>query len=184
MKKLIAIVGMSGSGKSVATDYLESLKFNKIYFGEVVLERVKELGLEVTAENEKKVREELRKEFGMAAMAKILLPRIEASYKEKDTVLDGLYSWDEYLVLKEAFLDDLKLVCVVCDKNLRYDRVGVRKVRSLNRDEIEKRDFAEIENLAKGGPIALADYYVLNNGTVEEYHEKLNEIIADIEGEK
>lgn len=184
MKSLIAIVGMSGSGKSVATDYLESLKFNKIYFGGVVLERVQEMGLEVTPDNEKKVREDLRKEYGMAAMAKILLPRIKESYKKNNTVLDGLYSWEEYLVLKEAFGDDLKLICVVCDKDTRYSRVSVRKVRPLNREEIEMRDLAEIENLAKGGPIAISDYYVLNNSTIEEYHERLDEIIANIEGDK
>ena len=41
MKKLIAIVGMSGSGKSVASDYLEKEGFNKIYFGGVVLDTLK-----------------------------------------------------------------------------------------------------------------------------------------------
>ena len=33
MNKLIAIVGMSGSGKSIATDYLEKNNWKKIYFG-------------------------------------------------------------------------------------------------------------------------------------------------------
>ena len=56
MKKLIAIVGMSGSGKSVASDYLEKIGFNKIYFGGVVLSEVKKRGLEVNPEKEKKVR--------------------------------------------------------------------------------------------------------------------------------
>ena len=53
MKKLIAIVGMSGSGKSVASDYLEEKGFEKIYFGGVVLEEIKKRGLEVNPENEK-----------------------------------------------------------------------------------------------------------------------------------
>ena len=42
------------------------------------------------------------------------------------------------------------------------------------------RDIAEIENLAKGGPISLADYYILNNGTKEEYIERLEEIIKEM----
>ena len=33
MNKIIAIVGMCGSGKSVASDYLESIGYKKVYFG-------------------------------------------------------------------------------------------------------------------------------------------------------
>ena len=33
MNKLIAVVGMTGSGKSVITDYLEKNGFKKVYFG-------------------------------------------------------------------------------------------------------------------------------------------------------
>lgn len=183
MNKLVAIVGMSGSGKSIASDYLESVGWNKIYFGGVVLEQVKERGLEITPENEKKVREDLRKTYGMSAMATILLPRIKESIEKQDTVLDGLYSWDEYKVLKEEFSDRLKLICVVTDKALRYQRVGMREVRPFNREEIERRDISEIENLAKGGPVAIADYFIFNNGTKEDYHKRLIEIIETIEGE-
>ena len=32
MNKLIAVVGMAGSGKSIATDYLKENGWNKIYF--------------------------------------------------------------------------------------------------------------------------------------------------------
>ena len=181
MKKLVAIVGMSGSGKSIASEYLENKGFNKIYFGGVVLEKVKEAGLEVTPDNEKMIREKLRKDFGMAAMAKVLLPRIIESHKNYDTVLDGLYSWEELLILKEEFGNDLKLICINTDRDIRYSRVAKRKVRPLNRQDIEKRDIAEIENLKKGGPIAMADYFILNNGNLEEYYQRLEEIMKNIE---
>ena len=36
MKKLIAIIGMAGSGKSIVTTYLENKGYNKIYFGGVI----------------------------------------------------------------------------------------------------------------------------------------------------
>ena len=44
--KLVAIVGMCGSGKSTAVDYLTERNIPKIYFGGVVLNAVKEAGLE------------------------------------------------------------------------------------------------------------------------------------------
>ena len=167
MNKLIAIVGMSGSGKSIACEFLEKKGFQNIYFGGVVLEEVKKRGMELTRQNEKIVREDLRKKYGMSAVANILLPKIRKTLEESDTVLDGLYSWDEYLTLI---------------KEVRYHRVSQRKVRPLSGEEIVKRDHSEIENLAKGGPIAIADYYVYNNDkTIEEYEKELEKIIAKID---
>lgn len=177
MKKLLAVVGMCGSGKSIASDYLVEKKgYNKIYFGGVTMDCLKEANLEVNPENEKMMREKLRKEHGMGAFALLLLPKIEESLKEHDTVLDGLYSWDEYVILKNKF-PELKLLCIVAEKSLRYDRLTKREIRPLTNEEAEKRDIAEIENLAKGGPIAIADYYILNNKNIESYINDLEEII-------
>lgn len=182
MNKLIAIVGMSGSGKSIACEFLEKKGFQNIYFGGVVLEEVKKRGLELTRQNEKIVREELREKYGMSAVADILLPKIRKTLEESDTVLDGLYSWDEYVTLIKEFPKELKLVAIVADKDIRYQRVSKRKVRPLNYEEIVKRDQSEIENLAKGGPIAIADYYVYNNDkTIEEYEKELEKIIKKID---
>ena len=105
--------------------------------------------------------------------------RIKEYSKECDVVLDGLYSWDEYLFLKEKF-PELKLICVVCDKELRYERINVRPDRPFNREEIIIRDTSEIENLAKGGPIAYADYYIFNNGSLKDYETRLLEILEQI----
>ena len=53
MNKIIAIVGMCGSGKSVASDYLESIGYKKVYFGGVTMEKLKENGMEINPENER-----------------------------------------------------------------------------------------------------------------------------------
>lgn len=181
MNKLIAIVGMSGSGKSVATKYLEDKGFNKIYFGGVILDHMKKNNIEINPENEKNYREELRSQYGMGVVAMLLLDDIKKSLEEKDTVLDGLYSWDEYIILKNEFKDRLNVVAIICDKQIRYERVGKRLERPFNKEEITKRDLSEIEHLAKGGPIVYADYYVMNNGSVEKYIERIEEIIEKIE---
>ena len=41
------------------------------------------------------------------------------------------------------------------------------------RQEAKARDFAEIENIEKGGPIVMADFTIVNTGTIEELKEKL-----------
>lgn len=180
MNKIVAIVGMCGSGKSVASDILVEKGWKKVYFGGVTMEKLKEEGLEVTPANEKMMRERLRAELGMGAYAKILLPRIKEYALESDTVLDGLYSWDELKILREELGDGLTVVAIVTDRQLRYDRLSVREVRPFNNEEALYRDITEIENIAKAGPIAHADYYILNNGTVEEYAVRLEEILNNI----
>jgi len=179
MNKIIAIVGMCGSGKSIASDILTEKGFEKVYFGGVTLEKLKENNLEVTPENEKMMREKLRSELGMGAFAKILLPRIKELGKDKCVVLDGLYSWDEYLILKEE-IENLKVIAIVTDKEIRYERLSKREVRPLTKEEADARDLAEINNIKKAPPIAYADYYVLNNGTLEEYKERLESILKEI----
>lgn len=175
MGKIVAIVGMCGSGKSIASKYFEDLGYKNVYFGGVTMEKLKEAGLEVTPENEKMMREKLRRELGMGAYAKVLLPRILELSKDYDVVFDGLYSWSELKILEEEF--DMRTIAIVCDKNLRYDRLSKRDIRPFNNEEAKKRDITEIENIEKAGPIAYADYFIYNNGSMEEYYKRLDEII-------
>lgn len=180
MSRIIAIVGMCGVGKSVAVDYFTRLDYRKVYFGGITLEKVQEQGMEVTPENEKIVRESLRREYGMGAYAILSLPKIKA-YKEKgDVVIDGLYSWDELKVLKEEFQDNLVVIAIIADKHIRYLRLSNRDIRPHSKEQARNRDIAEIENMAKGGPIAYADYFAINNGTTLELEQRLEEILDQI----
>jgi dephospho-CoA kinase len=46
-------------------------------------------------------------------------------------------------------------------------------------EEAVSRDHAEIENIEKGGPIALADYTIVNNGSRENLVGQLDRILRD-----
>lgn len=178
MGKIIAIVGMCGSGKSVACDYLENLGYKKVYFGGVTMDKLKEIGLEITPDNEKMMREKLRQDLGMGAYAKVLLSKIKELSINNNVVLDGLYSWDELVILNNEF--KMTTIAVVADKKLRYERLEKRVVRPFNKSDAIKRDVSEIENIAKAGPIAYADYYIFNNGTINDFHNRLAEILSDL----
>lgn len=184
MSKIIAIVGMCGVGKSVACEILENKGFQKVYFGGLTMSKLKEEGLEITHENEKMMREKLRAEHGMGAYAKLLLPEIKQLSKNANVVLDGLYSWDDLWILKSEFGDDIMTICIVADKHLRYGRLASRDVRPLTPEGAMARDISEIENLAKGGPIAYADYYILNNAGVKDFEVRLNEILDSMNFDK
>ncbi len=179
MNKIIAIVGMCGSGKSIASEYFENIGYKKVYLGGITMDKLKEENLEVNPENEKMMREKLRKEYGMGAYALLSIPKIEQLIENNNVVLDGLYSWDELKILKEKY-PEIKIISIVVDKKIRYERLTTREIRPLTNEEAEKRDIAEIENVAKGGPIAFADYYILNNGNMEVYNSELEKINKEL----
>jgi len=180
MKNIIAIVGMCGSGKSIASEYFENIGYKKVYLGGITMDKLKEENLEVNPENEKMMRERLRKEHGMGAYALLSIPKIEELIKTDNVVLDGLYSWDELKILKEKY-PNIKVISIVVDKSIRYERLTTREIRPLTNEEAQKRDISEIENVAKGGPIAFADYYILNNNNMEDYTKELDRIKKEIE---
>jgi len=177
--KVLALVGMCGSGKSVACDMFVNAGWNKVYFGQVTMDQLKERGLPKNEQNERSIREELRREGGPAAYAKILQPSIEKAAEEGPTILDGLYSWSEYKCLKTHFGDDLIIVAVIADRAVRYSRLTTRVIRPLTNEEAESRDFAEIEKLEKGGPISIADRFIFNNGDVDALRAQVSALIAE-----
>ncbi len=179
---IVAVVGMCGSGKSVATEVFTAAGWPKVYFGGITMEELERRGLPKNEKNEKAVREELRAQYGLAAYAVKLLPRIEALAEEGNVVLDGLYSWSEYTYLKERLGDRLRVLAIVTDRARRYDRLTGRDIRPLTEEEAASRDRAEIENLEKGGPIAIADTFLTNNGSAQELTQKVEEYLRHLEG--
>lgn len=171
-KRIIAIVGMPGAGKTVSADFFRKKNIPVLRFGDQTDIGLKELGLERNEKNERFYREKLRKELGMAAYAIKIEPRIrkvEANF----IILDGLMSWEEYIYLKNKF-PQIKLLCIYARPTVRYRRLASRKIRPLTLREARERDIAEIENLNKGGPIALADYLVVNEKGIKNLYKELS----------
>ena len=183
--KIIAVVGMSGSGKSVVVDYLTEKGFPKVYFGGMIYKEMKRRGIEITAdgESEKRFREMIRETEGKDWVVKQVIEEAKnlINAGQKRIVLDGLYSWTEYKILKKEFPGQLTELAVVVPKALRHFKVGKRPERPFNTKEIQERDRSEVENLEKGGPIAMADYYVLNDESVAKLHDDVDVILDRIE---
>ncbi len=174
MNKIVCIVGMCGSGKSIVADELVQAGFSFARFGQITLDLVKERGLAPTEENEKKIREDLRKEHGMGAFATLNLPKFDTLLRKSNLVADNLMSWSEYKILKEHYGKRLIILAVLSPPELRYERLEARtqidekmRNRPMTKEQAQSRDYAEIENIEKGGPIAMADYYLLNLSNLE-----------------
>jgi len=180
--KVVSIVGMTGAGKSEVSGVFEEHGFIRIRFGDVTDEEIRKRGLEPSEENERFIRELLRQEHGSAAYAKLNLPRIEQALNPsqgegQDVVIDGLYSWEEYIYLKACYGEDLYLVAVWSSPKTRYARLTGRLSRRLTLEEAISRDRAEIENIAKGGPIAMADFTIINQSSLDNLKREAKRII-------
>ena len=177
--KIIAIVGMAGSGKTEAVKYLTNNDWAKVYFGGVIYDEMNRRGIEITPESQTKFREEIREKEGKDFVVRRAIENIQnlVSAGQKQIVLDGVYSWTEYKLLKRTFESDLTTIAVIAPRALRYKRLANRPERPFNTEEATKRDWTEIENLEKGGPITIADYYVENDGTLEELHAQIAKIV-------
>lgn len=180
--KILAFVGLTGAGKSTAVEYFAEKGFPKVYFGGVILDAMTEAGLEHTQENEKPFREEFREKYGKDAVANRIVEQIRhlADAGQHRIIADGLYTWTEYKILKKAFPGELIVVAVVAPRHLRYHRLEQRPIRPLTSTEAYNRDHAEIENLEKGGPIAIADHFIINNGSIETFDKQLDALAEEV----
>lgn len=172
---------MPGAGKSTCVDYLTSKNIPNVYFGGVVVDETKQRYGKVNEELEKTVREDLRAKEGKGAIAKRIIPKIEDLLKQGHSrvVADGLYSWTEYKIFKERWGDDAIIVAITARRRLRHERLANRPIRPFTDEEVTAREYAEIENIEKGGPIANADYTLVNDNTADDLLKQFDKVLAE-----
>ena len=176
--KVAAIVGMAGAGKSEVSRIFEKDGFKRVRFGDITEWEIRNRGLKLNEENERHIRQRLREEHGMAAYAKLNLPRIDALLKSSDVVVDGLYSWEEYVLLKVHYGDRFSTVAVWASPATRRKRLANRAERPLTPEEAVSRDKAEVENINKGGPIAMADFTITNEASLEALERETKRVLS------
>lgn len=177
---IVAVVGLCGSGKTEATQMFINNNFERVYFGDITFEEMKKQNMELNPENERKIREQIRRESNndMAIYAKMSQPKIKAFYDSgKNVIVESMYSWSEYKFLKDIYKDNFKILAIVTDRDLRAKRLKTREIRPLTDEQVTARDYAEIENIEKGGPIAIADHFIINNTRIEHLQKEVQSYI-------
>jgi len=181
MKKVYAVVGMAGSGKSEAVTYLvNKLGWPKVYMAAPTFDWLKKKGLPINYQNEKIARETIREQFGANAYAKLALKKtVKLLKKNKGVIVESLYSWTEYKIFKRKFGDNFQVIAVHATPAIRFQRLKSRRNERpmKNYAEFQVRDYSEIEKVEKGGPIVMADYFILNEGNLRALHKKLAALI-------
>jgi dephospho-CoA kinase len=181
--KILAFVGLAGSGKTTAAEYMTNKGYPKVNFDNVVSETMRDRNIEDTAENEKIFREELRASQSDDFVVKIISSQIHnlINSGQHRIIVDGLYSWTEYKALKHEFSGELTVVAIVAPKRVRHRRLTMRPVRPLSQYEADQRDWSDIGDLEKGGPIAIADHFIVNDDNTEKLHSQVEDILKEIE---
>ncbi len=181
---IIAVVGLTGSGKSEATACFVERGFTRFAYSDAIYEEMQRLGYDVSIHDEaiqQRVREGLRKEFGMGVAADRIMPRVEAAVERgENVVIESLYSWSEYKKTRGRFGKQFGVLAVYAPPGLRYARLKSRPARSISEDSARSRDYAEIENIEKAGPIAMADWTIQNLGDKESFLAEVNALIDKI----
>jgi dephospho-CoA kinase len=172
--KIFIIVGMPAAGKNIARLYAESQDMVYYATGDIVRVAVKERGLEADAVNSSEVSDELRGEDGMGvtrlALEEVLKSGADIGF------LEGMRSWPEIELIREKA--EGIVVAFLTPRNVRRERIVLRGREDDSPQAFDDRDKRE---LAYGTaiPIALADAYVLNTGSVDDSISQLGAIVQE-----
>ncbi|MGO9646134.1 MAG: AAA family ATPase [Candidatus Bathyarchaeia archaeon] len=177
-KKVIAISGMPGAGKGVASEAGKSLGFDVLVLGDVIREETERRGIEPTPKNMGNVMLELRANEGVAVVAKRLLPKIE-SVRSSTVVVEGVRSMHELQELQTKY--EVIIVAIHASPKTRFQRLLSRK-RSDDPKTWEvffERDSREL-NVGLGHVIALADLVLINESTIVDLQSEFKKEISRI----
>jgi len=180
--KILAFVGLTGSGKTTAVEHFTQKGFPKVYFGGVIYQAMAEVGIEKGEENEKTFRVEIREKEGADFVVKRIIKQIHdlVDAGQHRIIADGIYTWDEYKAIKHAFPGEATIVAITSPKHMRYQWLEGREDRPQTKLVSAARDQHEIETLQKGGPIAAADFFIMNNGSLDNFYEQLDAVAESL----
>ncbi|MFH0961365.1 MAG: AAA family ATPase [archaeon] len=177
-RKVIAVVGMPGSGKGTFCEVAAELGWMVITFREVAVEATKKHDASNDALAIHRVADRLRKEIGPDWIAREIAGRMKSLSGK--ICLDDMRTPEELRFLKGAF-PELKVIGISAQKEDRFDRL-IRRNRwddHVDRETLEKKDSG---GGAWGIPSLLekSDFLVENAGALEEFRSASRKILEGV----
>lgn len=181
---IIGITGTDGGGKGTVVEYLVSEKGFAHYSARALLiEEIERRELSVDRAHMRLIANELRATHGNDYVVTTYLARKEAEGIER-AVIESIRALAEVTTLKKY---GGVLIAVDADQRLRYERIQSRASASdtvsfeefVAHEELEMND-PDPHGMQKAAVIAAADYTILNNGTLEELHIQIEEVLQQL----
>ncbi|UCH72512.1 MAG: flagellar hook-basal body complex protein FliE [Thermoplasmatales archaeon] len=179
--KIIAFAGMPFSGKSEAVKVAKDRNIPVIRIGDMIWDEVKKQGLEINDKNVGKIANKMRKLKGKDIWAKRTIDKIKSADKTKFLVIDGIRNIEEIDTFKRELDKNFMVIGIDVPDEIRYKRAmdRGREDDSKDLDKIKERDKREI-GWGLDLVISSADIVISNNGSVEDFRNKIGEIFNKI----
>jgi len=176
---IIGLTGKNGSGKTAVCEYLKSRGFVYRSLSDEIRKEIRRRGREIDREILIKVGNELRGEFGSGILAERIAADLE---KDQNYVIDSIRNPSEVDVLRSR--SDFTLIGLEADPKIRFKRSRERG-RENAAQTLEKFLEEESCELDSEDPVRqqlnatqrTTDLIVTNNGTLEEMHRRLDELL-------
>ena len=180
---IIGITGTDGAGKGAVVDYLKKRGFAHYSARALFLKKLGQEGIEPTRANMRLIGNKMRKEHGNDAVIVALLNEAKEN-EDADIIVESIRELAGAETLKK---EDGILFAVDADSIVRYERIRKRKSESdhISFEEFQKQEALELHDvdphgLQKQAVIDSADYMIMNNGTLEELHAQIDEVLEKI----
>lgn len=180
MKKIIGIVGETGSGKDSFCHYLEN-NFKNVFiftFSQPLTEALKVFFSQIKKEDQQWLAVCLRKRFGNNILGEAIKKKIK-DVKEGIIVLNGLRVFEEAEMIKSL---GGKIIYLTAESKKRW-----RRVKSRNEKEDDNSTYQKFLQLEKAEPERLisrigqkADLKIENNGSRQSFYREIKKIIDKI----
>ena len=179
---IIGLTGRIACGKEAISKYFIQRGFEHNFVSKELREELKKRGIEVSRKNLQDLGDELRVKEGNSFLAKRMLKKLGKG----NFIIDGIRNPGEVEEFRKQ--KDFILISIDADQKIRYERSIHRSKTSDAKTweeflKMDKRDFGEEEaesGQQVGKCIALADYKIINNSSLEDLYSKLDEIFKEI----
>jgi dCMP deaminase len=178
---ILGVSGLNGAGKGEVASYLEARSFYGYSLSDVIRDELRDRGLEESRERMIETGNAIRSELGPGGLALRLVDRL---LPDRNYVVDSVRHPEEVAVLR-ARASRFKLIWVAADEALRLERI---RERGRSGDPATREELRRLEELELGSddPSAqqllavrdLADITIENNGTLEELHASVQEVLG------
>jgi dephospho-CoA kinase len=179
---IIGITGTIGAGKGTIVEYLVSRGFKYYSARDYLIEKIKEMSLEINRDNMVIVGNELREKYGPSHIAEEMMKK--ATKDKKDAVIESIRAVGEIYSLRKN--KDFLLFAVDADIKKRYERIVKRNKETDNVSfkkfcDDEKKEFTSNDPNKQNlkACIERSDYKFINNGTIEELHKQVEGVLHE-----
>lgn len=179
---IIGLTGRIASGKGEVAEFLKKTGFEYHTISQKVREVAARINLPIKRESLQDLGNLIRKYDGNGAWIRRIIEGIDS---KKNFVIDGIRNPGEIEELKKA--GNFFLISIDAPLEIRYKRVLKRNKESDPKEwnefvKMDERDFGEEDQNGQqvGKCMAMADFHLINDSTLEEFLEKVEEIYNKI----